>query len=349
MLLGKEPEFVRRFGSLWNIITPISDTETLKKHFADTTLVALDIEGHVNNINEIGVSISLAQQLKAPGDGSLTTFYHQNALCAHTIMIEEMRSKKRHEATKFGDSMTVPRREVCGTLSQILSGVEQPEHQLILVGYDMYTEFDWISQNCPLILSRFHHWVDVQELAEQSCGLRPSLLKVLKAMNIRDRGAKSSTPHGHRAANDAVRTMAVLSTLVSRGHFEYHPLQETRLLSCAPQNWKGYPFKARISTNVNDMLPSCIKTPKALSAYFESYNPIAVLINSKAALSKGVRVWWICFSSKDSLEKVVADLNGIVLDGKKLVVESCIAHWVLQHLTSDSSATIITAKEIGTE
>ncbi|KAI9694139.1 MAG: hypothetical protein M1822_003410 [Bathelium mastoideum] len=330
MLLGKEPQFVRRLGSIWDSVIHITNLDTLRECMMNSILVAFDIEGHVASINEVGMAylhVSEAKPLRASQDGTLRTFHSQNAIQAYTIMVWEMRSKRRHEAIKYGDHVTVHRDVVCETLDQTLSSVEQRSRQLILVGYDMYTEFDWISRENPTFLSRFKYWVDVQELVEASCGSRPSHFNTMAAMNITDWNPTNSPPSGHRASNDAVRALATLSTLVSLGKFEYQRVVATRLFSSSPRNWDNYPFKARVTTRDKDMLPACIKTPRALSSHFAAYEPVAVLINKRAA-TKGVRVWWICVPTRDLLEKLAADMNGSVLGGKELNIEKVIASWI---------------------
>jgi hypothetical protein len=185
----------------------------------------------------------------------------------------------------------------------------------------MYSEFDWISRECPYLLSIFKYWVDVQEIVQERCGLRPSLLKTVGAMNIIDRPNMSSTPKGHRASNDAVRTLAVLSGLISLESSHCTPSTETIRFSRIPRKGGIYPFAARITTADYDKLPACIRTPRALSTHFASYNPTAVGINSKAAQLKGVRVWWISLPTLASLNKFAADIDGSILEGKQLAVK----------------------------
>ncbi len=81
---------------------------------------------------------------------------------------------------------------------------------------------------------------------------------------------------------------------------------------------------------LNRILPARIKTPRALSTHFAAYNPTAVLINSRAASLKGVRVWWICLPTKDLLDKLTADIDGSIMDGKQLSVENVVASWMTE-------------------
>ena len=339
MLLSKEPPFVKRLGSIWQSMTHIPDLQTLKIHMADSaTFVAFDLEGHVARVSEAGLAslrISAASGLQCLATDELRSFYEQNEVQAYTISVWEERKKKTREAIKYGQQKTVKRNEIGTALHDALSAVAQKWNTssieqcstLILVGYDMYTEFDWISKTCPSFLTRFKYWVDVQEIVEECCGARPSLCKMLSAMNIPDRNSRNS--HGHRASNDAVRMLAVLSTLVSTDHsaFEYLPTTGPKLCSTFPRNWRNFPFKARITTKDGSTLPSYIQTPRALATHFALYYPTAVLINSRAAAVTGVRVWWMCVPSKSLLEKLATDFNGMVFDRKELAVEVFVAPW----------------------
>jgi hypothetical protein len=330
MLLGKEPEFAKRLGPIWQSTVPIQDLATLKKHITSSTLIAFDLEGHVAQINEIGLaslSISEVKKLQplATEDGGLRRYYDENEVQAHTIIIWEEREKRKQEAIKYGGHVTVHKEEVGKTLLELLSTIG-PDSDLTLVGYDMYSEFDWISRECPSFLSRFKHWVDVQEIVEECCGSRPSLLNTLAAMKIIDRDPTKS--HGHRAANDAVRTLAVLSNLVSFGSFDYQQDTRTKLFSTSPRHWRNFPFKARITTRDNSILPPCIKTPRALATLFKAYSPTAVLIDSRTAAVRGVRVWWVCVPSECTLDALAAGVDGSILDGQELAIEKVIPSWI---------------------
>ena len=326
MLLVKEPPFANRLGSLWHTVTHIPDLETLKQCILDSTLVAFDIEGRSTRIQELGLASLAVTAEKSPclpSDGELRSFYQQNAVQAHTIKIRGRESKNRAESIKFGDCVTVKKYEASATLTQILSTIAASSTgRLILVGFDMYMEFDWISRECPSILSRFEYWVDAQEIAEERCRSHPSLLNTLAAMNITDRPPGAPAPSNHRASNDAVRTLAVLSGLSSLDIFKCGKASVTKLFSSPPEHWQDFRFKALITTSDNDVLPVHIRIPHDLSAHFAAYNPKAVLIDRHTFdRSNGVREWWVCLPSPALLDVFATDVDGSVLHGKQLAVE----------------------------
>lgn len=96
----------------------------------------------------------------------------------------------------------------------------------------------------------------------------------MAALNMKDR--RITLAKIHRAATDAVRTLAVVSTLIEQGKFEYKPV--ARLQKCKqywqkPKIWRAYGLKACIITSDFSMLPSRVRRPRALAACFKGYGP----------------------------------------------------------------------------
>lgn len=236
MLLRKEPDFAKRLGSLWRSVLRVQDLETLRKLMPNSTLVAFDIEDHVTSINEVGiaaVSISGANCALYPSsDGTVRTFCSENAVQAHTIMVREMLAKRGNDSIRYGDQVTVRDSEVSQTLVQKLSSLGKSEH-LILVGYAMYTEFDWTSRHCPDFLANFSSRVDIQDIVEACCGSHPSLSRAMAALKLSHRNPTKSLPHGHRAANDAVGTLATLASLSPLANSNIGKRRRRRIRSCS--------------------------------------------------------------------------------------------------------------------
>jgi hypothetical protein len=93
--------------------------------------------------------------------------------------------KQTKEGINFGDIISVEAEEVNAMLIQKLSTLG---HRLILTGYSMYNEFQYISESCPEISALFDTWVDVQDLiSERSGGSDSGILDVMYAIQITDR------------------------------------------------------------------------------------------------------------------------------------------------------------------
>jgi len=149
----------------------------------------------------------------------------------------------------------------------------------------------------------------------------------MTALDIRDRSRPKRRARGHRASNDAVRTLAVLAALIFLGKFDYRPPIQLKLCFSAPRGWPN--FLTRRITSCDDIfLPDCITTPRALATRFAKYQPIAVLISSRSAATRGVQLWWLCLSPKESWVRYALEITHYVLKGKQLAAEKVVAAWI---------------------
>ena len=317
-------------GTLWK--SKIPDLKTLKERILSSLLVALDIESSVQGVSEIGLAFLRVheQEPQLCGDSALQTFHSQNKVQTYTIQVLDRVPKKKtsREAIKYGTVVLVDVEEVGPTITQILSAFNHNGY-LILVGFNLYTEFRWISQDCPSLSEFFAAWVDIQEIASERSGvLRPGLIDTMDAMHMLDRQVGSKGPRMHRASNDATRCLAVLSGLVSLDSFTIPKTPPgVLLLAELPRPSSNHPFTARITTTDGSVLPSEFKTPRSLSTLFAEYEPKAVALNSRgfrSSKSNGVRVWWLSFSTVESLERFTTKTDRSSLSGKTLAVESSI-------------------------
>jgi hypothetical protein len=196
--------------------------------------------------------------------------------------------------------------------------------KLILVGFDLYSEFNWMSQKFPSLSSYFAAWIDVQEIASERAGrsedIRLSLSDTLRALNIKDWHKKR-----HTASHDAVRCLAALFGLAFSDIFTIsaRPI-EVKFLSKLSSSYT-HPFTARITTRNGSKLPSEFPTARSLSKYFIKYDLKAVALNRGGFLkSDGVRVWGLSFSTFESMTQFAADMDGSTLEGKELAVETTV-------------------------
>lgn len=333
MSLGTESQFVRRFGSAWSE-KKIPNLETVKSHLDNAILVAIDMRGWLTSISQVGLAsthICPSNPLQVAEDqgSTLQTFYDMNNIQAHALTIPVFSKKRRRsqEGIKFGNHESTNRDDVEKRLNELVSGLTKESVPLILVGFAMYNNFEWISLHYPSFFSHFKYWVDVQNLVEECCGSHPGLSNTMSALNIHHGTPGKDIAYDHKASNEAVRTLAVLATLMSRGNFVYQaPPQELRLRA---RNWSKLPYKARITSVDNGLLPDCIRTPRELGNRFAAYQPNRILINNRASTS-GVSVWWLSFSSRHSLDRFALEIDHSVMDGKQLAVEKVFAPGVIQ-------------------
>jgi hypothetical protein len=261
---------------------------------------------------------------------SLQFFYDENEIRANTIQTRE-RDVKRSDPLRYGDTVFVDNDEVGLVVEKMLS--DYKGRDLILVGFDMYTEFKWISEiseRSPSFTSAIANWMDLEGMGVERCGdknLRITLKGTLKAMQIEDCRSGS-----YFAANDAVRCLAVLSGLIPGKPFTFPvgsftmPSGITLLYKIPPRRKYGlhtkYPYAARIIVVDDSMLPKEYQTPHSLAKLFAKYELRAVGLNCQKYRvgSKGVKVWWLSFLTRESLDEITREVDGSVLNGKELRV-----------------------------
>lgn len=190
--------------------------------------------------------------------------------------------------------------------------------KLILVGYDVYVEFRWLSKN-PTPASYFSAWCDAQELLSvHSDGAQIGLGHALLGLKIID---KRPMGNGHSAASDTVRTLAILAALLDGKEFVPPP---ARILSYhyVPRYTSFTPHAkfgeaVRISNESGGPLPC--REPADLIQLYSAFDLKAVGMNSSGD-SRVARIWWIAFNSAQSMQEFIWKVNGSEVDEQRLVV-----------------------------
>jgi hypothetical protein len=124
----------------------------------------------------------------------------------------------------------------------------------------------------------------------------------------------------HRGSNDALRALVVLSNLLSLNATRIRGAFKTQFFFDTECRRKQYPFVARIMTEGHKILLTHIKAPWHLAKLFAAYNPISAAVKAghKDPMWNGVRKWWVYLPTLASLDKLVVDFDGSVLNGKRL-------------------------------
>lgn len=331
-MIPKDPEkplWAKHISRFWR--SKVTDLDSLKELLPGSILVALDIEG-VEPLNQGPNEIGLAF-LRVDGQGCIlcpgtSRFHDENQVQAHTIQIQDRIptfNLHKREPLKYGGAVVVDAKQLGPTIDKILSKYAQESPNLILLGFAMSAEVKWIAQQCPSISLYFAAWADLQEFAaERGGGRKLGLIHTLKAIGMRD-----WRPNRHRAANDAVRCLAVLSGLISTDPSTFAIPQRqnqfqhfSRLPKDSSSN--NHPFAVRITTADGSKLPCEVSTPQHLSELFTEYEIKAVGLNAgtERVRANGVKFWWVSFRTLEALEEFVEKVNGSTLYGKTLSVET---------------------------
>lgn len=292
----------------------------LKNHMLNTILVSLDIEACRGAVSELGLAMLAVNEDNPHYCIGRSRFFDENNVQALTIDFRE-KPTRNYEHKRHGQTLQVKDEHEASvimekTLSEICDG-----KKLILLGYDMYTEFQWISERRPAMALYFSAWIDVQELIARKCSEpQLSLTNALRALEIID------NRHGttrHSAANDAVRIVAVLAGLlkdktpVIERPIKPSVLRYTKVPSrrdCGAHT--KYLFSARIATKDYELLPKC--TLADLCKAYAIFDLKAVDMNS--CKNKPIRIWWFAFNTLKSLEDFVHQVHGTKMNGEELKV-----------------------------
>ena len=299
----------------------ITSLEELKERMSNHVLVGFDMEGYHGNTSEIGLAMLATSGTTPHAYLNRRQFSDGNCIQAFTIDIQK-RWKKNSEPKKHTQITSVDDELQAGpACEKILAGFRDLG-PFILVGYDLSTEFKWISEKYPAFASHFSALLDVQELVGRG-GSGPflGLTNALHGLGIVD---NRHNYHYHSAANDAVRSLAILAHLLSGAKLAFKSPSNKdevkrwsslpHLRQCGPRT--NHPFSARVSTTDGDALPAL--SLKELANLYASYNLKAVAMNCNNQ-QRG-KIWWLAFHTLESLKDFLRDFEGTLIEGRSLKV-----------------------------
>ncbi|KAF2436764.1 hypothetical protein EJ08DRAFT_691085 [Tothia fuscella] len=210
--------------------------------------------------------------------------------------------------------------------NSIAAAISNHTGNVILVGWAMLTEFNWMSSHCPTLPSLFNEWVDAQDLvSERARTLPPSLKRAENALGISDK--KGTRPLKHEPSNDCVRMLAVTTGLLTRESLKIPPRPKTieRFKRLPKRHESKYHFTARITDKYGQALPKHVQKAADLIAQFEAYDLVAVGRNITGAIEEhGVKNWWVALDTEEALDKFYTEIDGSVLNDCSLMVERII-------------------------
>jgi len=302
-------------------------------------IIAVDVEGStVDTVREIGVALLPINFLRVKPDFSdrfLASFRKSHQVQVHNLQIQGRRTGKERRYQRFhhGDPKPVDPGDIedaiLETLESLCSSQGAPNARFLLVGFDIRKELDFLIKSCPNTASYFSAWTDLQESVDEICQeTYVGLWDCLRACGLQRSFRHSRLPHN--AGNDTVRTLALLTELMSLPRETFvlkiknRPKKENReaLFYCRPRPYRKYPFTAKISTCDQSPLPEELSTVRLLFDYFRSYAPCAAgrcpsTSKHKLSHSKG----YLCLEREDVLLNFVRDINSSFIGGKLLAVK----------------------------
>lgn len=309
---------------LWS--SKLCDLDAVRKHMQGAILVAFDIESSRDSISELGLAMLVVDENNPHYCIGRGRFYHHNKVQSFSVRLRE-KPTTGYVDKRYGETITIAsEKEIVPAMDEMLKRF-RGQRNLILVGYDMYREFRWISECWPTMASYFSGWVDVQELVPAgSDRVQVSLNDALRACKIID--DRSRIPSNqHAPATDGVRSLAVLAALLDEREVNLASpaTSPIKVYNCLPRpaslRPRGqFPFSARISTAAGSQLP--LRTPTELCRMYSAFDLKAVGTNRSRG--KATMTWWMAFNTSESLRDFVAEVDGSIVDEKELKVFSVI-------------------------
>ncbi|KAF4336875.1 hypothetical protein FBEOM_9255 [Fusarium beomiforme] len=268
----------------------------------------------------------------------LPHFFKINHMKCLTINIKTT-DRPEHEIVRIGGIKGMPHRrrhrfgqEKCLDTENLESAVVQffqslPRNKnLILIGFEIGVEWNYITANFPAAIPFFSAWIDLRDIAKDIAshtGVIPGLATLLKEFNYywKDFKADRKCPGDGTADNagdDAVVTCALAHALLDKNNQE--TLQFSQICEQIAHVGKrtiAHPtpedFIATINTEGE--LPSRIRSGWRLASQFFEFRPLGTGTKSKDMA-------FLTFRSKNALDHFIESVDGMVLKtGEKLSVQ----------------------------
>ncbi|KAI9712649.1 MAG: hypothetical protein M1820_001270 [Bogoriella megaspora] len=310
--------------------TKISDLETLKQKASGSVLVAFKANSPCSHdVEEVGfaslkVDGKNPPQLPPTYHRTVGVFYDETDVTVHAVVTYNSAIMSPGRGSrKYGNTDEVDAKELGDAVHRKLSALGH-SNNLILVGWDPRHEFKWISSACPALASLFTACVDLQEIAKNQATYptEPTLRDTMRGMGFKDffSTRPSDTVHPHRAANMAVRLLAVATGFSTLESLTIHPSKYGKIKNTIPTD--NGPFAAFIRTADGKQLPREINRLESLLKLFEKYDPKTVAMDVKEIDQRGgVDKWWINFATLELVEAFIGAVHGSRMGEDTLMVE----------------------------
>lgn len=235
------------------------------------------------------------------------------------------RSRRSH---RFGANQQIhPRNLQSCIIDFITTHHTDPRKKLVLMGFSLGPDWEFLIKGIPEALSLFSAWVDVRDIAENIApvGQIPNLKSLFTICGYHWKNLRPCNPRlygsedGHNAVNDVVATCAVASALLMpqvqqnllfrqqcayiAGVFKNKP-KPTQRPSCYTRRPEEI-FTIKIRVHGLPQVPRALNSEMKVARLFFSYSPKSVGIDQHAV--------YVTFNSQDAMDKFFTDMNGSVL------------------------------------
>ncbi|KAI0468061.1 hypothetical protein F4859DRAFT_524917 [Xylaria cf. heliscus] len=268
-----------------NRITTMEGLQSLK----DYAFIALDTEhgpiqtGENRALYQIGLAylLAMAPCIDIPGQPRLHDFIKKSQVQSLTLNINisnQTGGIPSRRPSRFGDERQVNLEDLEAVIIEFLQASNNTK--LVLVGFEMPAEWNYLLKYFPKAIPYFSFWIDLRDIAKDitaAIGVIPGRVTVLQTLGYNWKDIKGSNKHGcaDNAADDAVSVLAMANAFLNPENQEklrfrqkcsqivQHTYKERRII-----------FGATIQCQ-EGLLPNSINSSMKLARYFFDFMPTA--------------------------------------------------------------------------
>ncbi|KAI1108024.1 hypothetical protein F5Y14DRAFT_457510 [Nemania sp. NC0429] len=309
----------------------ITTLEGLQRTLKDHAFIALDTEhgpiesGKSRALYQIGLAYlpPMAPYVDIPHQPQphLDDFINKNEIQCRTLNIN-ISKQTREDLIRRGGGIPNRRPSRCGCERQVnlVDDLEsaviefiQDYHgnsttKLVLVGFEMAAEWNYLLRNFPKAIPYFSSWMDLRDVAKDltaAVGVIPGRVSVLQALGYHWKDIKGSNKYGgtaDNAGNDAISVLAMASGFLNRENRERLRFrQKCSLIARHTYNEDKITFGAAIRSQEGS-LPNAIDSTMKLARYFFDFTPTSTGL-------KSAEIAFITFENESHLNQFIQANN----------------------------------------
>ncbi|KAI0438067.1 hypothetical protein F4803DRAFT_565578 [Xylaria telfairii] len=302
----------------------ITTMEGLQRTLKDHAFIALDtehvpIESPKNRIlHQVGLAYlpTMAPYVDAPGQPRLDNFINrsQSQSLALNINISDQTREDlvryrggipNRRPSRFGHERQVNLDDLESAVIGFIQSYKSTK--LVLIGFEMPAEWNYLLRNFPKAIPYFSFWMDLRDIAKDitgAIGVIPGRVSVLKTLGYSWKDIKGSSKHGaaHNAANDAISVLTMTSSFLNPENQEKLRFrQKCSQIARHTYNENRITFGAAIQSQ-EGLLPNTIDSSMKLARFFFDFMPTSTGL-------KSTEIAFITFENESHLNQFIQENN----------------------------------------
>ncbi|GAW25822.1 hypothetical protein SAMD00023353_1302540 [Rosellinia necatrix] len=298
--------------------------EGLQRILKGHAFIALDTEhGAIESeksraLYQIGLAYlpTMAPDLDIPGQPRLGHFINKHQIQSLTLNVN-ISEQTRDGLIRYRGGIPNRRPSRCGYERQVdLDDLESAviefiqsysSTKLVLIGFEMPAEWNYLLRNFPKAISYFSFWMDLRDIAKDitaAMGVIPARVSVLQTLGYSWKDIKGSNKHGtaDNAANDAVSVLAMANGFLNPENQEKLRFrQKCSQVAQHTYNEDKITFGAAIRSR-KGLLPNTINSSMKLARYFFHFMPTSTGL-------KSAEIAFITFKNESYLNQFIQANN----------------------------------------